>query len=55
MIDFFKNLVDKKIDKVKRDIIPKTYKKYISVSYGCIGFIDSYRFLSGSPEKLIEK
>ena len=40
---FFKKLVDKKNDKVKSDIIPKTNEEYISVTYGCIRFIDSYR------------
>ena len=45
---FFKKLVDKKNDKVKFDIIPKTNEEYISVTYGCIRFIDSYRFLSSS-------
>ena len=41
---FFKKLVDKKNDKVEFDIIPKTNEEYISVNYGCIRFIDSYRF-----------
>ena len=40
---FFKRLVDFKKDKVKFDIIPKTNEEYISVTYGCIRFIDSYR------------
>ena len=31
---FFKMLVDRKNDKVKFDIIPKTNEKYISVTYG---------------------
>ena len=43
-----KNLVDKTNDKVKYKIIPKTYKEKISVRFGCIRFIDSYRFLSSS-------
>ena len=43
---FFKKLVDKKKNKVDFDIIPKTNEEYISVTYGCIRFIDSYRFLS---------
>ena len=51
---FFKKLVDKKIDKVKFDIIPKTNEEYISVTYGCIRFIDSYRFLSDSSGKLVK-
>ena len=40
---FFIKLVDKKNDKVKSDIIPKTNEEYISVTYSCIRFIDSYR------------
>ena len=51
---FFKNLVDKKNDKVKLDVIPKTNKEYISVTYGCIRFIDSYRFLSMSLDEIIK-
>ena len=42
---FFKRLVDLKKDKVKFKIIPKTNEEYIAVKYGCIRFIDSYRFL----------
>ena len=45
---FFKKVVDKKNDKVDFENIPKTNEEYISVSYGCIRFIDSYRFLSRS-------
>ena len=45
---FFKKLVDKKNDKVKFDRIPKTNEEYISITYGCIRFIDGYRFLSSS-------
>ena len=33
-------------------IIPKTNEEYISVTYGCIRFIDSYRFLSMSLDGL---
>ena len=29
-------------------------KEYIAVKYGCIRFIDSYRFLSESLDKLVE-
>ena len=47
----FKNLVDKKNDKVKSDNIPKTNEEYISVTYGCIRFFDSYR--KKANEKLI--
>ena len=51
---FFKKLVDKKKDKVDFDTIPKTNEEYISVTYGCIRFIDSYRFLSSSLDSLVE-
>ena len=51
---FFKKLVDKKNDKVKFDIIPKTNEEYISVTYGCIRFIDSYRFLSRGLDSLVK-
>ena len=51
---FFKRLVDLKKDKVKFEIIPKTNEEYISVRYGCIRFIDSYRFLSESLDKLVK-
>ena len=51
---FFKKLVDKKNDKVKFDIIPKTNEEYISVTYGCIRFIDSYRFLSSGLDSLLK-
>ena len=51
---FFKRLVDLKKDKVKFKIIPKTNEKYIAVKYGCIRFIDSYRFLSESLDKLVK-
>ena len=45
---FFKKLVDKKKDKVDFEIERKTNEEYISVTYGCITFIDSYRFLSSN-------
>ena len=46
--------MDKKNDKVKFDIIPKTNEEYISVTYGCIRFIDSYRFQSSSLDSLVK-
>ena len=51
---FFKKLVDKKKDKVDFELTPKTNEKYISVTYGCIRFIDSYRFLSSSLDSLVK-
>ena len=51
---FFKTLVDKKKDKVKFKIIPKTNEVYISVKYRYTRFIDSYRFLSNSLESLVK-
>ena len=51
---FFKKLVDKKKDKVDIEIIPKTNEEYISVTYGCIRFIDSYRFLSSGLDSLVK-
>ena len=51
---FFKKLVDKRNDNVKFDIIPKTNEEYISVTYGCIRFIDSYRFLSSRLDSLVK-
>ena len=39
---------------MKLKIIPKTNEEYISLTYGCIKFADSYRFLSSSLDKLVE-
>ena len=50
---FFKKFVDKKNDKVKFDVIPKTIEEYISVTFGCIWFLNSYRFLSSSLDSLV--
>ena len=51
---FFKILVDLKEGKVKFKTIPETNEEYIAVKYGCIRFIDSYRFLTESLDKLIK-
>ena len=51
---FFKRIVDIKTDKVKFKFIPKTNEEYISVTYGCIRFIDGYRFLSEILDKLVK-
>ena len=53
VIYFFKRLVDIKNDKVDFKISPKTNEEHISITYGCIKFMDSYRFLSRSLDKLI--
>ena len=50
---FFMRLVDTKNHKVKFDFIPKKNEEYISVTYGCERFIDSYRFLSMSLDGLV--
>ena len=47
-------LVDLKNGKAIFDITPKTKEEYISVTYGCIRFIDSYRFLSSSLDSLVK-
>ena len=39
---FYTKLVNKKNDKVNFKILPKTNGEFISVSYGCIGVIDTY-------------
>ena len=39
---------------MKFDIIPKTNEEYISVTYGCIRFSNSYRFLSSSLDSLVK-
>ena len=51
---FFKKLVDKKSPKLKIDMIHNTNEDYISVTYGCIRFIDNYRFLSRSLGGLVK-
>ena len=51
---FFKRLVDLKKDKVNFKILPKTNEEYIAVKYGCIRFVDSYRFLSESLDKVVK-
>ena len=51
---FFRRLIDLKKDKVKFEITPKTNEEYIAIKYGCIRFIDSFRFLSESLDKLVK-
>ena len=43
---FFKQLVVKDKYKVKFDLIPKTNEDYISLTNGCMGFSEIYRFSS---------
>ena len=49
-----KNWLIKRKIKVDFDIIPKTNEEYISVTYGCTRFIDSYRFLSSGLDSLVK-
>ena len=51
---FLEMLIDEKKDKVKFKIIPKTNEEYFPITYACIQFVDSYRFLSSSLDKLDE-
>ena len=51
---FFKRLVDLKNDNLEFEIFPRIHEEYISVSYCCFRFIDSYRFLSSSFDKLVK-
>ena len=39
---------------MKFDIFSTTNEEYISVTYGCIRFIDSYRFLAMSLDGLVK-
>ena len=54
VICFFKTLIDEKPDYINLSVIPKTNEEYISVTYGCLRFIDSYRFLDGSLDELVK-
>ena len=51
---FFKRSVDVKNDKIKFKIIPKSNEEYVSVTYGCIRFIESCRFFSDSLDNLVK-
>ena len=51
---FFKRLVNKKKDKRDFEIILKTNEEYLSVTYACIRFVDSYRFLSSGLDSLVK-
>ena len=54
VVCFVNKFIDLKIDKVKFDILPKTNEQYISVTYCCYRFIDSYRFLSNRSDSLVK-
>ena len=45
---FLEELVNKKKDRVKVKILPKTKKDYISIRHGCIRFLENYRLSSSS-------
>ena len=49
----FEKLVYKKNGSVKFDIISRTDEEHIAVTYGCIRFIESYRFLSSCLYSLV--
>ena len=50
----FENLLTQSFDlKLEIKIIPKSMENYVSVQVGCLRFLDSYRFLSSSLQKLI--
>ena len=51
---FFEKLVDKKKATVKFDIVPKTNEEYISVTYSCTSFIDSYQFSPSGLDSLVK-
>ena len=51
---FFEELLTSAYNlKLPINIIPKSMENYVSVQVGCFRFLDSYRFLSSSLEKLI--
>ena len=47
-------MVDKTKDRVDFEIILETNEEYISVTYGCIRFFDSCRFLSSGWDSLVK-
>ena len=51
---FFKSLVDKKKNKVEFRNFPETNEESNSIEYGCIKFIDSYKFLSSNLDNLVK-
>ena len=51
---FLRSYIIKRMIKLKFDILPKTNEEYVSETYGCIRFIDSYRFQSSSLDSLVK-
>ena len=51
---FFKTLIDKKSNIVPLHVILMTNAEYISISYGCFRFIDSYRLSKSSLDWLVK-
>ena len=51
---FFQGLVDETNEKVKFDILPKANREIISVTFGCIGFSDRYRFISKNLDRIFK-
>ena len=47
-------MFEQKNDEVRIDVKPKRNEEHIFVTYGCIRFTDSYRFLSSILDKLVE-
>ena len=54
IIIYFLSIMDMSKNKVELDVIPKINEEYISVTYVCILFIDSYRFLSSGLDSLVK-
>ena len=51
---FFRDLIDSKTEKIKLDVVLRTNEEYLSVTFGCMRFLDSFRFLSVSLDKLVK-
>ena len=47
-------MIDKKPENIPLHVIPETNEEYISISYRCIRFIDSYKFLQSSLDGLVK-
>ena len=44
---FFKELIDIQNELSRVNVVPETKEKYLSVTYGCVKFLDSMQFLNG--------